>query len=191
MSAGLPPAQPELATPRLLLRPFVPDDAAEVQRLADDAEVAEMTMAIPHPYPDGAAQAWIAMHAPGYASAAEITYAITRRDDERLLGAIALRGISGPDARGELGYWIGREHWSRGYCTEAAQRLVAFGCEEGALTRVVARCLARNAASARVMVKLGMRPEGRLVRHTCRKGCSGHYDDMLLFGLNLAGRGDA
>ena len=53
--------QPTLRTARLVLRPFEPSDAPDVQRLAGAYEVALNTATVPHPYPDGAAGQWIAM----------------------------------------------------------------------------------------------------------------------------------
>ena len=177
--------QPDLLTSRLKLRPFLSTDATAVQRLAGHAEVADTTLAIPHPYPDGAAEAWISSHETDYASNREITYAITLQTTGEVLGAISLIGISVKDSRCEFGYWVGREYWSNGYCTEAAARLVVFAYEHLNITRLVARCLARNPASARVMVKLAMQPEGRLVQHTCKNEV---YEDILVYGLNLPDR---
>ncbi len=54
---------PELATERLRLRPYSRRDAAAVQALLGDGRMADTTMGIPHPYPEGAAQRWIAGHA--------------------------------------------------------------------------------------------------------------------------------
>ena len=53
---------PVLTTARLTMRPFEMSDAADIQRHVGAAEVAHNTLRIPHPYPDGAAEEWIATH---------------------------------------------------------------------------------------------------------------------------------
>lgn len=178
MSTTMPP-QPVIEARHLRLRPFIAGDAPEVQRLAGDRRVAEMTLAIPHPYPDGAATAWITTHPFGWLAGCEITYAIERRRDAALLGAIALLNVSAAHAHAEVGYWIGHEHWGQGHATEATRALLDFAENELGLTRFAGRCLARNPASARVLQKAGLRPEGCLVRHL---EIGGVYEDVLLFG---------
>ena len=49
------PEQPTLVTERLTLRPFLPDDAFDIERLAGMREIADTTLTIPHPYPHGVA----------------------------------------------------------------------------------------------------------------------------------------
>lgn len=178
-------AQPVLNTERLLLRPFAANDAAEVSRLAGDKRIADMATEIPHPYPVDAAVAWIATHAAEYQADHAAIYAIMLRKPGIMIGAVALLDISLLDARAELGYWIGVDYWSQGYCTEAAERLIRFAHEELGITRIVACCLARNPASARVMAKLAMQCEGRLPQHVHKHGV---FEDVLLYGLNLAKR---
>ena len=55
--------QPVLQSERLSIRPFVLSDAPSVEYYAGAFEVAEHTLNIPHPYPEGMAQQWISTHA--------------------------------------------------------------------------------------------------------------------------------
>ena len=61
-------AQPNLVTDRLILRPFKLIEAKQVQILAGDKQIASTTLLIPHPYPDGAAEEWIASRKEKYDS---------------------------------------------------------------------------------------------------------------------------
>jgi RimJ/RimL family protein N-acetyltransferase len=162
----------------------VPADAPEVQRLAGDARIADTTATIPHPYPKGAAEAWIATHVDGFLNRTRITFALTLLNGP-LIGAVSLLEVSTKHARAELGLWVGVEQWGNGYCTEAVSRLIQYAFQELAITRIQARCFARNAASARVMVKAGLVKEGNIVKQTLKNGV---YEDMLIFGLCAATR---
>lgn len=179
--------QPSLHTQRLILRPFHLDDANAVQRLAGDWQIADMTLAIPHPYPDGAAEEWISSRPDAFAEHREFAFAVVLRDTEELVGNVSLLDISVAQARAEVGYWIGVPFWGRGYCSEAVARLLQYAREEWQFTRLVGRCIARNPASARVMIKAGLKPEGHLVKHLIKRGKA---EDVLLFGLSLHERGD-
>ncbi|HEX9248515.1 MAG TPA: GNAT family N-acetyltransferase [Gemmatimonadaceae bacterium] len=151
--------QPTLITERLTLRPFIADDAFDVERLAGMREIADTTLNIPHPYPHGAAAEWIKAHEPAWNDRTSATFAITTNDTGTLAGAISLM-IKPEHRRAELGYWIALKFWSRGYATEASQRLLDFGFEVLGLHRIEARHFLRNPASGQVMKKLGMQPEG-------------------------------
>ncbi len=114
---------PILETDRLILRAFDQTDASAVQMFAGAREVADTTLDIPHPYPDGAASAWIATHEPAWQAGTAATYAITLRNTRALIGAIGLT-VSKAHASAELGYWIAVSHWNQGYCnTSHAIRL--------------------------------------------------------------------
>jgi RimJ/RimL family protein N-acetyltransferase len=177
-------SQPTLETARLILRPFDAADAPLVQTLAGAREIADTTLAIPHPYPDSAAVAWIATHYPRWEARTGVTYAITSRDAGTLIGAIDLNVVKA-HALAELGYWIGLPYWNRGYCTEAAHVVVAFGFDSLALNRIQARHLTRNPQSGRVMQKIGMRHEG-VRRDAIRKW--GRFEDVALYGILAAER---
>lgn len=170
---------PTLTTARLTLRPFVLGDATTVQQLAGAWAVADTTLNIPHPYPDGMAEEWISHHRERFQHGESLTLAITLRAGSILMGAISLRPELRFD-RAEMGYWIGQPYWGQGHCTEAARALIAYGFGEMGLNRIYATHLVRNPASGRVMQKAGMTFEGTLRQHV-KKG--DRYEDLHLYGI--------
>ena len=149
---------------RLRLRPMRESDAERIQQFAGDQELARTTGAIPHPYPDDAASEWISTHDDLRKNGRAEVYAIAERDSNLLIGAIDLR-------RGEfahiyeVGYWVARERWGQGVCTEALTALIDFAFErDEQLLRIFAYSYPENPASTRVQEKAGFRREG-LLRH--------------------------
>ena len=170
---------PSLETEHLILRPFHLEDAAEVQRLARDRSIADTTLNIPHPYMDGMAEEWISKHQPLFKDGKGVTFAITRKADGSLIGAISLMGmVRGHQA--ELGYWISQPYWSQGFCTEAGAAVLRYAFSELDLVRVHACHLARNPASGRIMRKLGMRHEGVRRQHVKKWD---KFEDSVVFGI--------
>jgi [ribosomal protein S5]-alanine N-acetyltransferase len=141
-------------TRRLLLRPFAPADADSVTILAGVREVAETTARIPHPYPPGAAARWIAGCADAWLAGTGMTYAITDRADARLLGAVGFEVTREGEAN--LGYWIARDEWNKGICTEAVAALIPLAFTHLRVKTIRAHHLTRNPSSGRVMQKAGM-----------------------------------
>jgi RimJ/RimL family protein N-acetyltransferase len=178
---------PTLRTDRLVLRPFRPADAADVQRLAGRAEIASTTAHIPHPYSDGLAEAWIATHPQRFARDESAILAITLAASGDLLGSIGLE-IRREHSRAELGYWVGVPYWNLGYTTEAAQEILRFAFEDLRLQRVFAMHFDRNPASGRVMEKIGMRREGRLRHHMVKNGIA---EDVWIWGITSDDRSAA
>jgi RimJ/RimL family protein N-acetyltransferase len=153
--------QPTLDTRRHHLRPFTVDDAPRVQTILGDAEVARRTLMIPHPYPEGAALQWMATHAEAWRTGKNATWAVVRHFDGLLVGTISLR-LALAHRRAEAGYWVAREAWGEGIATEALGAILRWGFETLSLHRVEAHHFSENPASGRVMVKAGMRHEGRV-----------------------------
>ena len=174
---------PSLRTERLLLRPFLLSDAVHVLRLAGEREVADTTLHIPHPYLDGMAESWIATHEGAWTRHEAATLAIVEAD-AGLIGAISLN-IELSQRRAEIGYWIGRPYWGCGYATEAARAMLDYGFARLALHRIHAHHFARNAASGRVLAKVGFRQEGVLRGHVFRWGVP---EDLVCWGILAADR---
>lgn len=167
---------PTISLERLTLRPFRLEDAEQVQELAGDQYIAEMTLYIPHPYEDGMAKEWIDTHTEQFNEEKSLTLAIVHKKEDYLIGAITI-GCNKKFDHGELAYWIGRKYKSNGYCTEA---IVHYAFEEMKLNRVYARHLAKNPASGKVMKKIGMEYEGLLRQHVKKWG---EYQDLVCYGL--------
>lgn len=170
---------PVLRTERLVLRPFTLEDAEVVRRLAGDREIASTTLTIPHPYEEGMAERWIAGHGEGFAKGEQAVFAIQRRSDGALVGAVGL-AMTVEHRSAELGYWIGQPYWGAGLATEAAARVIAFGFGDLALNRIYARHLTRNPASRRVLEKLGMAYEGCARQEILKWGA---FEDIHHFAI--------
>jgi [ribosomal protein S5]-alanine N-acetyltransferase len=166
---------PEIETSRLRLRSYTEADIQELVPLIGAREVAATTLRIPHPYTEQDARDFIARTG----NDDEVRLAVTLRTDGRLCGGVGLR-LALEHQRAELGYWIGVPYWGKGYATEAARAMVSFGFETLKLHRIEATHFQQNAASARVLVKLGLRREGCL-REQVRKW--GEFIDLECYGV--------
>lgn len=171
---------PKIETQRLLLRPFELGDASRVQELAGDPEVSAMTSNVPHPYQDGMAESWIGTHEKSAAEGTGYTWAIAEREGE-LIGAISLMGVV-TGHKAELGFWLGRCAWGKGFMTEAARAVVEFAFRELELIRVHSSHYGANRASGRVLEKLSMQYEGCQRNHFLKNG---KLYDRLLYGLQV------
>ncbi len=170
---------PTLTSERLLLRPFKLSDAKEVQRQAGNPKVAATTATIPHPYLDGMAEEWISKHNEWFEKGLNVAWAIEIKESKTLIGCISL-GINRAHFRAEMGYWIGEEFWNKGYCSEAAVEAIRYGFKVLKLNKIVARHVADNPGSGRVMLKAGMVQEAHLAQD-CFK--DGKFHDMLVYGF--------
>ena len=103
--------------------------------------------------------------------------AVVERASGRLVGEAGLQMLeAGPDV--ELTYTLARAFWGRGYATEAARAVLAWGLDGLGLERIVAVAYPRNRASRHVIEKLGMTFVGRRV-------CYGA--DLVEYELSAAG----
>lgn len=141
-------------TERLLLRPGWAEDAPALSRSIGEEAVVRNLARAPWPYALGDAERFLSQ--PN--SPRRPKMLVFLRDRARLIGGIGLMGEDGEDA--ELGYWIARDHWGRGYATEAGRAVVAMADESLRLPALTAAHAIDNPASGKVLRKLGFRPRG-------------------------------
>ena len=153
-------------TPRLLLRPGFPEDApALASAIADEAIVRHLAV-VPWPYTMRDAEAYLATPRDPVVP----SFLIFERTDgaPRLVGSCGL--ARRPSGAVELGYWIARPHWSRGFATEAGRYLIDIARTLG-LPQLEASHFIDNPASARVLDKLGFESTGIVApRMNCARG---------------------
>ncbi len=158
-----------LVTERLCLRPFAPEDARPLQRQISEWDIVRNLAAVPYPYEREHAEAWIASTRAELRAGTAYHLAIAHPGQPSLIGGVGLR--LGPDPRqGQLGYWIGRQHWRHGYATEAARRLAHWALANLDLDTLAANVAADNAASVAVLRRIGFRVTGQGTQDFASRG---------------------
>jgi RimJ/RimL family protein N-acetyltransferase len=154
-------------TERLLLRPAWSEDAPHLFRAIADEGIVRNLAHAPWPYRPEDAETFVARDRKA-GEPAMLVFLMTGEAPE-LIGGIGF--ARKPDGAMELGYWLARPHWGRGYATEAGRAVVAAGRDSLRLKRIEAGHFLDNPASGRVLEKLGFRPTGAIVpRYSAGRG---------------------
>jgi len=169
---------PKVQSERLILRKMKLSDAKRVQYLAGDIQIYKTTLTIPHPYEDGVAESWIKRHQENYQKRRALVFAIEIKNSKIVIGAISL--MFERFNKCEVGYWIGKEYWNQGYCSEACTALIDFAFTNLELNKIVGKHLAINGASGKVMKKCGMKKEGELLDDVIKDS---RYHDVFIWGI--------
>jgi len=140
---------PVVSTERLILRGPVRNDAAALAHLLGDLNVAGMTSMIPHPYGLADAEAWL-----DRSMTCDWRHEANFVIEHPNFGVVGGLGFK-PGDRPELGYWIGRPYWNRGYATEAARGAMKWVKREWRKPVIVSGHFADNPASGQVLCKAG------------------------------------
>ena len=146
----------QIKTERLLLRPFEEADAVDLYKYAKDPEVGPAAGWPPHGSIEESRNI-IRLVLSGPES-----YAICKKEDGRVIGAIALSLNGDSRLAEELGYWIGKPFWGQGLMTEASEALLRRAFTELGMRRVWCAYFEGNEKSKRVQEKLGFRHEKTL-----------------------------
>jgi RimJ/RimL family protein N-acetyltransferase len=156
---GLPREQfrersiPVLESKRLAMRAPRLEDAKTVAALANERRIAENTARIPHPYKIADADGFIRG---ANKSDGEAVFLITLRD-KTVIGAC---GVTAQEQTPELGYWLGVEHWGKGYATEALHAVIDYAFTDLEHIALQAGARVTNPASRRVLEKCGFQWTG-------------------------------
>jgi len=142
---------PPIETRRLTLRMPVEQDCARLADLANDRDIARMTLRMPHPFAMADARAFVSGCAAQNPATAR-TFAI-EHESHGLVGVIGLFEDGSPIP--EAGYWVGRPFWGRGFATEALAAASQWARRSWKRRALVSGHFHDNPASGRVLEKAG------------------------------------
>ncbi|AVF03746.1 MAG: GNAT family N-acetyltransferase [Devosia indica] len=143
----------ELQTSRLLLRPARPDDAPCFALGVSDFAVARWLTPLPFPFTLAMANDWLRL-APQ--NGPDKSMFIIDLPGRGLIGCVALTS--------EIGFWIARPHWGKGYASEAARAVIDWHFATSNRSHISASAHHDNRASLRVKARLGFEEVGRDIR---------------------------
>ena len=152
---------PTLRTERLLLRSFTSGDVDEAQVFRDDAEFVKYLPHIPHPFTRSDAENWVETNTAGPWDQYP-TFAI--ETNGKLIGDVNAE-IDLSENAAMIGYALSREHWGKGFATEASTAVINWLFGEFDLSKVWASTDINNRQSRRVLEKLGMTCTNTLQNH--------------------------
>jgi len=148
---------PVVETRRLALRSPQAQDVTRLAALANDYDIARMTLRMPHPFSVQDAEDFV-LQVAGQDPDRARTFLIEHEDH----GPVGVLGLfEAGDLGPEVGYWIGRPFWGRGYATEALEAGLVWASRNWRRRALVAGHFEDNPASGRVLEKAGYVLEAR------------------------------
>ncbi|WP_338812498.1 GNAT family N-acetyltransferase [Bernardetia sp. Wsw4-3y2] len=171
----------QLESERLLLNSLSYKDIPKIIEYAVNPKISENVINIPFPYFEQDAIFWINSANQDLKTGEAYKFAIRLKDDKNLefMGGIGLL-VDKKHNRAELGYWIAEHFWSKGFMSEAVEKILEFGFETVELNKIIANHFLTNPASGKVMIKNKMIKEAEIKEHF-KKGDT--YLDIIQYRL--------
>jgi RimJ/RimL family protein N-acetyltransferase len=181
--AELPFPDPPLSTTSLALRPWRAADLPAVVAACQDPSIARFAAAVPCPYGEADARAWLGAQEPARRRGARLELAIVEPRADELLGALALSSVEHVHGRAMVSFWVAPQARGQAVAARALRLLAGWAFSSLGLTRLELFIEPDNAASLRVAQRCGFVREGLLRSRWVSKG---RRRDSVVYGL-LAG----
>lgn len=170
-----------IRTDRLILRPYTPDDFDDLYRIQSREDVTRYLYVGARNRDEVRESLDTKIRSVALSDEGDIlTLAVVLPETGSVIGDVILIWVSREHRQGEIGYVFHPDHGGHGYATEAAEVVLRLGFEDLDLHRIVGRLDGRNAASARVLERLGMRREAHLVQNEFVRGV---WTDEVIYAM--------
>lgn len=173
---------PVLETERLRLHPLAPADTPALLRLRSHPEV--MRYMDREPLQNlSEASAWVEAALVAMQNGTGINWRMEIKNGEPFIGTVAIWRIIPEHFRGEIGYTMFAEHWGKGYMTEALSALTGYAFQTLRLHSLEANINPNNAASERLLLRLGFEKEAHFKENFFFRG---EFLDSVIYSLRSA-----
>lgn len=170
-----------VTTDRLVVREFARGDRVGLMDFVEDQDALGMMMFSMKDEAELESFLTLAMSGASDRNRVDYHCAIALREDPSVcIGCVSLMGSPENPAEMEIGYFIQRRHWGKGYTLEASRAALSFAFGQLGLHRVWGKCHVKNLGSARVMEKLGMTLEGTIREHVWMRD---HWRSSREYGI--------
>jgi RimJ/RimL family protein N-acetyltransferase len=158
----LQPPDPPLAGNGIALRQFAGSDVAWIAAAFGDGEIGRYVPAIPDPYTEADAAAFVEYARAAWADGTSAPFVIVRSSDGAGLGGIELHLFPRDATLAEAGYWLARTARGRGTATTALRLIASWAFSALGILRLQVTTAPDNVASQRVAERAGFSREGLL-----------------------------
>ncbi len=153
-----------LETPRVLLRPFVPEDREIVYRISADPDTTKYLCHFGNAgsTPDADTDRFLSRSVAAWRETPVRAreYALMLKETGEVMGDGSIELLDDEGFCAEIGWILLPGFRGKGYAAEMGRELVRFGFETLSVRRIIAHCDVRNIPSRRVMERLHMRLSG-------------------------------
>jgi RimJ/RimL family protein N-acetyltransferase len=171
----------ELKGERIILRKKRRSDAEEIFRKFSDKEVKRFTSLHSTKITLLSTKAWMRKSQKDFREGISFNFTIEHVKSKEVIGSMSVKEVDYKNKYCEVGYWIGRKYWRKGYGSEALSLVLDFIFKKLKLERVEAKIFHPNKGSIRMLKKFGFKQEGRLRRRVFSKRDG--WMDEIIFSL--------
>jgi RimJ/RimL family protein N-acetyltransferase len=150
---------PVLDADGVRLRAWRPSDVPRIVEACNDDRARHWLGALPDPYDEAQALAWLEHQSESRATGHGVTWAVVEPDDDVALASVAFFDYV-PEVELEIGYWTHPGARGRGVMTRAMAEVVRYGFEDLGVRRMTAGAAVGNDASQHVIEANGFTPWG-------------------------------
>lgn len=147
----------KIRTNRLILRPLHKGDEKALVINMNDIDICRGLKDVEYPFKIKHAKQWISFNKKMWheKNTKTIPFGIILKKNKSLIGGISLNKYNKKNNSAEIGYWIGKKYWGKGYAEEAAASVITFCFSKIGLKKIDARVLFYNVRSKKLLKKLG------------------------------------